>query len=119
MGDYQYVVKKEAGLEETANVKRLIGKRVLSEGGSVVGHISEVRLNKSGFNLEGIVVSSSIGLVYIGKSYFSTISDYSVILNTELGLLVKGKKVLTIDGKVLGRVKQVNRKGNTNEIESI
>ncbi|MGV8130883.1 MAG: PRC-barrel domain-containing protein, partial [Candidatus Pacearchaeota archaeon] len=86
---------------------------------TIVGSISEVRLNPNGFDFEGIVVSSSVGNLYIGKSYFSTISDYSVILNTELSLLVKGRKVLTVDGKVLGKVRQVNRRGTTNEIESL
>lgn len=117
--DYQYVIRKEAEIEKTVNVKKLIGKKVLSEGGTIVGSISEVRLNPNGFDFEGIVVSSSVGSLYIGKSYFSTISDYSVILNTELSLLVKGRKVLTVDGKVLGKVRQVNRKGTTNEIESL
>lgn len=117
--DYQYVTRKEADIEKTADVRKLIGKKVLSEGGTIVGRISEVRLSTVGFDLEGVVVSTNVGTIYIGRSYFSTISDHSVILNTELSLLVKGRKAITIDGKVLGRVKQVNRKGTTNEIESL
>lgn len=117
--EYENVTRKEAQIEKTINIKRLIGKRVLSDGGAIVGSISEIRLNPNGFDLEGIVVSSAVGAIYVGKSYFSTISDYSVILNTELSLLVKGRKVLTIDGKTLGSVKKVNRKGTTNEIESL
>lgn len=117
--EYKYVVRKEAEIDKTVNVKNLIGRRVLSEGGTVVGKIREVRLNSNGFDLEGIVISSSVGMIYLGKSYFSTLSDYSVILNTELSLLVQGRKVLTIDGKVLGKVREVNRKGTSNEIESL
>lgn len=117
--DYQYILRKEIELDKTVNVKKLIGKNVLSEGGTVVGTIYEVRLNPNGFDMEGIVVSTRVGMLYIGKSYFSSISDYSVILNTELGLLVRGRRVITVDGKILGKVKQVNRKGNTNEIENL
>lgn len=117
--EYKNVTRKEVEVEKTVNVKKLIGKRVLSDGGAIVGSVSEIRLNPNGFDLEGIVVHTSVGALYVGKSYFSTISDYSVILNTELSLLVKGRKVLTIDGKTLGSVIEVNRKGNTNEIESL
>lgn len=117
--DYEYITKKEAELEKTVNVKKLIGKKVLSEGGTIVGSICEIRLDPNGFDFEGIVVSSNVGNLYVGKSYFSTISDYSIILNTELSPLVKGRKVLTIDGKVLGKVRKVNRKGTSNEIDSL
>lgn len=119
MAEYQYVTRKEADLDKTVNIRGLIGKRVLSEGGAIVGTIAEIRLDKEGFELEGIIVSTRVGLIYVGKSYFSKISDYSVILNTELSVLIKGRNVLTIDGKILGKVKEVNRKGKTNEIESI
>lgn len=119
MTDYQIVKRKEAELEQTVNLKKLIGKRVLSDGGAIVGYISEVRINSEGFGLEGIVVSGREGQMYIGKSYFSTLSDYSVILNTDISLLLKRRKVITVDGKVIGRVKEVNRKGTTNEIESL
>lgn len=117
--DYKYILRKEAEIDKTVNVKKLIGRNVLSEGGTIVGRISEIRLNNSGFDLEGVVVSTSAGMLYIGKSYFSSISDYSVILNTEISLLVRSRRVITSDGKNLGKVKQVNRKGNGNEIESL
>lgn len=117
--EYKNITRKEAEIEKTVNLKKLIGKRVLSDGGSIVGSVSEIRLNPNGFDLEGIVISTDVGVLYVGKSYFSKISDYSVIINIELSLLVKGKKVLTIDGKTLGIVKEVNRKGNSNEIESL
>ncbi len=116
---YDYIIRKEAELEKTVNLKKLIGKNVLSEGGTIVGNISEVRLNPNGFDLEGVVVSTRVGNLYVGKSYFSSLSDYSVILNTELSLLVQGRRVITADGKTLGKVKIVNRKGKTNEIESL
>jgi len=120
VANYQLVKRKEADLEQTLNLRKLTGKRVLSEGGSIVGYVSEIRINPKGFELEGIVVERRFEYpIYIGKSYFSTLSNYSVILNTELSILIKGRKVLTINGKKLGRVTQVNRKGTTNEIESI
>ena len=120
MVNYQYVMRKEANAENTVNLKKLIGKRVLSLGGTVVGRITEIRLNPDNFEIEGVVVSTGFSApIYIGKSYFEHLSNIAVILNTELSILIKGKKVVTLDGKVLGRVRQVNRKGITNEIEDI
>ena len=120
MIEYQYVVKKEAHLDKTVNIKKLVGKRVISKGGTVIGYVSEIRVNSNNLQLEGIVVDRTFeNPIYIGKSYFSKLSQNSVILNVELSILVNGKKVVTLDGKVLGRVKKVNRRGNTNEIESL
>ena len=120
MVDYQYVTKKEVNLDQTVNIRKLIGKRVLSSGGVIVGRISEVRVNSENLELEGIVVKREFDKpIYIGKAYFARLSMDSVILNTELSILLKGKKVITTDGKVLGRVIQVNRRGTTNEIDSI
>ncbi|MBS3083487.1 PRC-barrel domain-containing protein [Candidatus Pacearchaeota archaeon] len=118
--EYQYVIKKEAHLDRTVNIKKLIGKRVISKGGTVIGYVSEIRVNSNNLQLEGVVVDRNFeNPIYIGKSYFSKLSQNSVILNVELSILVNGKKVVTLDGKVLGRVKKVNRRGNTNEIESL
>lgn len=120
MLNYRTVTKKEASIEDTINLRRLIGKRVLSEGGAIVGRISEVRVDPEGFELEGVVVSRGFeSPIYIGKSYFAKLSNYSVILNTELSVLLNGRKVLTTDGKVIGKIIEINRKGTTNDIESI
>jgi sporulation protein YlmC with PRC-barrel domain len=113
------VTRKETDINSSVNVRKLIGKRVLSKGGTIVGRISEVRLNKDDMELEGIVVEHEENQIFIGKSYFSTLSSESVILNVELSILLIGKKVITLDGRVLGKVIIVNRKGSSNEIENL
>ena len=119
MVEYQYVSRKKV-INPTINIMNLVGKKVISKGGSIVGPICEVRVNKHNLELEGIVVNRrSQNSIYIGKSYFSNLSDSALILNTELSILIKGKKVLTLDGKVLGKVRNVKRKKFTNEIESL
>jgi len=116
---YQYVSKKET-LNPTVNIIGLIGKKVISKGGTIVGYVSEVRVSGNNLELQGIVIKRKFqGPIYIGKSYFSSLSNIAIILNIELNILIKGKKVLTFDGKVLGRVRKVNRKKFTNEIENL
>ncbi len=120
MADYEYVTRKEVNLDETVDIRRLAGKRVLSKGGTIVGNISEVRVNSQTLELDGLIIGRQFEKpIYIGKSYFSTLSNQSVILNIEPSILLKGLKVVTSDGKVLGKVIKVNRVNNTNEINSL
>ena len=119
MVEYEYISSRGANLDNKINIKKIIGKQVLSKGGTIVGRISELRINSDTLELEGLVIEGPFRKpVYIGKSYFSHLSEKAVILNIELSILIVGKKVITLDGKVLGKVKEVNRKGTTNEVES-
>lgn len=119
MVGYEYVTRREPNLDKWINIKKLIGKRVLSKGGTIVGYISEIRINSNTLELEGIVIKKNFKKpIYIGKSYFSHLSNRAVILNMEPSILFVGKKVITIDGRIIGKVKKVNRKGTTNEVES-
>ena len=117
----QEVIKNDEKLENTINIIMLIGKNVLSKGGTIIGRVSQIRINKENSELEGIVISRGIlnKPIYVGKSYLQTISKKAIILSVELSLLLKGKKVITIDGKNIGKITTINRKGNSNEIESI
>ena len=120
MVDYEYVSRRGSNLDGKINIKKIMGKHVLSKGGKIVGYISELRINSDTLELEGLVINRGFKKpIYIGKSYFSHLSDKAVILNIELSVLIMGKKVITLDGKVLGKVKQVNRKGTTNDVQSL
>ena len=119
MVEYEYISRRGSNLDNKINIKKIIGKQVLSKGGTIVGRISELRINSDTLELVGLVIDGRFKKpVYIGKSYFSHLSEKAVILNIELSILIVGKKVITLDGKVLGKVKEVNRKGTTNDVES-
>ncbi|GEM_PF-2201647 len=121
MKEIDIIVKNELLLDKTVNLKKLIGKEVLSKGGKMIGKITEIRTNPKNLNLEGIVVRGNIhkNLMYIGKSYFSRLSDEAIILNIEVSVLVKDRQVITWDGKVLGKVKEVVRKGMRNDLSGV
>lgn len=115
------VFRRENSLEKTVSLNELIGKRVLSKGGKIVGKVAEIRVNPLNFNLQGIVVGRDIlrKPIYIGRSYFERLSHDSVILNVELSIFLKYKDVLDSKGKTIGQVRDIIRKGTTNEIESL
>lgn len=121
MREPHVIIKNERPLEKTVNLKELIGKRVLSKGGQIIGKILEIRINSTNLEIEGILVRGSIikKMMYIGRSYFSHLSYESVILNIEVSVLIKDKKVVNSQGKVIGRVKEVVRKGTRNDIKGI
>src|SRR3989344_9345731 len=115
------IIKNELLPEKTVNLKKLIGKEVLSKGFLIIGKISEIRIDPNNFNLEGIIVKGRIikKPMYIGRSYFSRLSQEAVILNIEVSVLIKGIKVINSEGKIIGRVKEVLRKGTRNDIKGI
>jgi len=117
----QQVTKKEVVLQKTLNLKNIIGKDVLSKGGQFIGTVAEVRLHPRTLSLAGILISRGFfkKLIFIDKNYFSHVSQDAVILNIELSILLKGKKIVSSDGKIIGRVKEIIRKGTSNEMEGI
>ena len=115
------ILKTERSLDKTVNLKKLIGKSVLSKGGKIIGKIFEIRISPINLELEGILVRGNIikKPMYIGRSYFSRLSQEAVILNMEVSVLIKDKQVINSKGKIIGRVKEVVRKGTRNDIKGI
>ncbi len=121
MKEVDIIQKNDSAKDKTVNLRRLIGSRVISADGLVVGRISEVRADPKNMSLLGIVVDRGFfnQKLYIGKSYFDKISNDAAILNIDPFIFLKGKKVVTSDGKVIGRVKDIARNDYSNDIEAI
>jgi sporulation protein YlmC with PRC-barrel domain len=115
------ILKTERALHKTVNLKKLIGKRVLSKGGKIIGKISEIRINPISLNIEGILVKGNIikKSMYIGRSYFSHLSPEAIILNIEVSVLIKNKQVIDSKGRIIGRIKEVVRKGTGNDLKGV
>lgn len=103
------LLEKDKSLNETINVRKFIGAKVLSKEGYIFGRIIQIRIDTKNAGIEGIVVKRPWfkGLIYIGRTYFEKISSESIILNIQPSVLLKGKKVVNAEGKVLGRVREV------------
>jgi len=116
-----HIIRNNSPLDKTINFEKVIGKAVLSKGGRIIGRVAEVRINPQNLELEGILIKRDIFRkpLYIGKSYFAHLSHDALILNMEVSLLIKGRSVITSDGKVIGRVKEITRKGETNNLQEI
>jgi len=121
MRKIHHITQKEQPIEKTINLKKLIGKNVLSKGGKIIGKVSEIRINPYSLRFEGILIKKDIFKkpIYIGKSYFSHLSHEAIILNIEPIVLINKKTVITSEGKIIGKVKKVIREGSTNNLKGI
>lgn len=121
MEDMYLLVEEEVNFEKTLDLRKILGSRILSKNGIVVGRIKQVRLNPETEKVEGVIVSRGWFRqnMYIEKSFFDRLSYDAIILNVDPVIMLKGRKIVTSEGEVIGKVKQVDRKGNTNDAENI
>ena len=49
-------VEKACEVDETLQIKDVLGKRVLAKSGAVLGLVKAVHINKKNYRVEGIVV---------------------------------------------------------------
>ncbi len=113
----EQIIQKDKKFADTLSVAKIIGKRVISPSGFIVGKVLEVRIDNKKYSIEGIFVRNNIhGKIYFGMSYFKSISTDAVFLLIEPSILLKQKKVLAHDGKFIGKVKTVSRVDETNDV---
>ncbi len=114
----EYLVEKSQSYEQTRDAKGLLSKRVLSKSGSIVGKVREVRLDSQHRELRGVLVSRGLfrPSVYISAEYISRLTPQAVILSIEPAMLFRRRAVISSDGKKFGRVKEVLRERETNNI---
>lgn len=119
MKKHHRVTRKERSIEHTLNAKKIQGARVISKRGVVIGKVSEIRINPSRKSIEGILISRGIFSkpIYVGASYIENVSEDGILIGIFPSVLLKGRKVMTSQGEIIGRVKKVLRKEHSNEIK--
>jgi sporulation protein YlmC with PRC-barrel domain len=99
----------------------LIGKKVVDSGGVEVGKILDVKVLPSVKKEIGVVVDPGFfrkGLPLSGE-FIEKITDDAIYLNIIPSIRLNGMKVMNAFGREIGKVKNINRIGKTNNIESI
>ena len=106
--------------DQTVNLNKVVGAKVISQRGYVIGRVREVRIHGAGMELEGIGVWRWFKpKIYIGKDYIERLSEDAVLLKVEPSILHRGKVVVTFDGRRLGKVKGVTREQQSNTVHSL
>jgi sporulation protein YlmC with PRC-barrel domain len=116
----EHIISNNKPFEQTLSLKNIVGLKVISKSGTVIGAVSEVMVERKTLKVEGFLVRRGIKRpLYIGSSYIRTISSESVILSINPSVLMKGMKVISFEGEALGKVREVVRKDNRNEFREI
>lgn len=102
-------------------VKDLIGEKVLASDGKEVGKIMEIRLNPKSYALDGIEIDRGFFALntFVGRNYIESINAESTVLNIIPANDYKGFNVIDLNGKKVGKVKEIRTDGRTNNITAI
>ena len=121
MNHIDHLIKGEKLFDETYSLGKILGSPVLSKSGILIGHVKQARILPETLTIEGILVKRKLfkKSVYIGKSFFSHINQDAIILNMDPTFLLKGARVLSLEGEHLGKISKVIRKGNSNNIDKL
>lgn len=107
---------KKRDISGLKKLKSYLGKKVISKSGNRVGKVQNIMF--SGNKVEGIIVTNGFRKIFIDLEYVNPSKD-SIMLLIDPYMSFKNKLVFDADGKKVGRVVKIIRKGNTNIIESI
>lgn len=113
----QEIINGDKKFEDTFPLRVVLGKKVIAPSGLVVGHVVGLRINDKELLVEGILCRKlGMGKIYFGKNYIDALSPEAVLLSIEPTIFLRGKKVITSNGKVIGKVGRIFRVNNTNKI---
>ena len=110
------VSTKKKDTSSMESVRSYLGKKVISKSGNVVGKVFDVLF--LGNTITGIIVVKKISKLFLGKEFLN-VSEDAVMLSIDPVTALEGKRVFDADGKKMGKVKEVIRKGNTNTLSAI
>jgi len=112
---------KSLPMNKTAEVKEILGKKVLNKDGKNIGKIKTIRIDPVDLTIEGIEVDTGLFKVdeYYGKNYIKTLTEQGAILKINPIGDVIGLTVYDSTGRSVGEVKDVKRSKKTNKLMSI
>ena len=98
--------------------KMFVGKSVIDSNGKNCGKIKSLYINPQTMRISGAKIKNGFHKEYLLTSeYFEKFSDYTLYLNT---VPVKpNDKVVDLEGKKLGKIKNIHRNPKTNRIQTL
>jgi ribosomal 30S subunit maturation factor RimM len=98
-------------------VTKILGRKVLSKTGDVVGKIVEIV--PEGKEISGIVSKKGFKKTFIDMQYIADLYTNSIMLNIDPATRYEGMQVFDATGKKLGKVVEVHRTTATNSYNAL
>lgn len=111
------ILATKKDISKMEGFRSYIGKAVISKSGDSVGKIYDIAFSKS--TMEGVVVVRKLSKFFIDKKFLNAVSDKTVMLSINPVVMLLGKQVFDADGKKLGKVAGLARKGSTNNFDAL
>jgi len=112
---------KSLPLDKAADIKNILGKKVLTKDGKNIGKIRTIRIDPKDLTIEGIEVDTGLFKIdqYFDKNYIKTITEQGAILKITPVDNIVGNTVFDSTGKSVGEIKSIKRSKKTNKLLSI
>ena len=114
VGNIEQISSIRYDLKAEFSLKKLIGKRVLSKDGEVLGKVKDIVIKQ--YQIIGIVISSVLkSSIFVDRIYFDSFREEAVILKINPVTSLIGLKVLDKNGRKLGKISKIVRQNTKNE----
>ena len=111
-------MKQDGFLTKYWSGQQFVGIPVVDSKGNDCGKIQSLCIDPKTFSVSGIIAKKRVSSEYfISATYFGTLSKSSLILNSVP--IKPNDRIVSIDGKNVGKVIKINLNPDTNKIESL
>lgn len=111
------IILTQEGLGDHHKLKEILGKKVLSYKGLVIGKVKDVAFTRK--KVMGFYISGVFKRYFVSMDYVDAFSGESLMLTIDPVTNLKGKLVFDKDGQKLGKVVEIKRPSFENKITEI
>jgi len=111
------ISSNETDISKFDSFRSWVGKKVISKSGDIIGKVQDFRFKKN--MVAGIIVMKRFSRIFIGNEFINGVSEDAIVLSIDPVTMLVGKKVFDVDGKEIGSVARLIRKGNANTFEGV
>jgi len=111
------ISSKNVDISKLDSFRSWVGKKVISKSGDIIGKVQDFRFTKN--TIAGIIVMKRFSRIFIGNEFINGVSNEAVVLSIDPVTMLVGKKAFDVDGKEMGKVVKLIRKGDSNTFEGL
>ncbi len=113
--------REQTAFADTVDSKDLVGKRVIAEDGDYLGKIKSLRINPKDMTIQGIEVDTGVfePNKYIDRHDIHSMREDAITVTVTPLQDMKGLTLYDYEGKEVGKITDVHRTEDTNNVRSV